>query len=60
LKDGHKEERMEENNDESFTMVQKPKRSWSTRKQHVLSLLGEEPALGSPNKNQNHHASKRL
>jgi hypothetical protein len=59
LKDGHREEGMEYNNDEKITMVQKPKGSWSTRRQHVLSLLGEEPPLGNLNKNQNHHASRR-
>jgi hypothetical protein len=59
LKDGDREEGMEDNNDEKITMVQKPKGSWSTRRQHVLSLLREEPPFGSPNRNQNHRASRR-
>jgi len=59
LKNGHREEGREDNNDEKNTMVQKLKVSRSTRWQHVLSFLREEPPLGNFNKNQNHCASKR-
>jgi hypothetical protein len=52
LKNGHREEGMEDNNDGINY-------HGSTRRQHVFSLLKEDPPLGSFNKNQNHHASKR-